>query len=78
MALIKNVSGSDLVVPGLGGRLVVKGAEVDVDPDNVYAYTCQTDNWQPADAAAKKAHSAAVKALTPDEPDSPADTPQEG
>lgn len=52
---IKNVSGEDLLVPWLGGRLVSKGQVVEVREDEVYAFTQQT-NWEPADDEAQAAH----------------------
>jgi len=45
MAKVKNVSGSDLLVPWLGGRLVLAGAVVDVPDEDVESYTCQESNW---------------------------------
>lgn len=63
MAKIKNVSGEDRV---LFGRLVMKDQVVDVDADDVYGLTCQAPNWEPADAEAKKAHNAALKAQVVD------------
>lgn len=62
---IKNVSGEDRIVPHLGGRLVLAGAVVEVPAEDVYAYTCQTPNWEPANAAAQDAHTAAEAALNP-------------
>lgn len=56
MAKIKNVSGEDLIVPGLGGRLILAGAVVDVATEDVHAYTCQESNWAPVDKSATKAH----------------------
>ena len=35
MARIKNVSGEDLIVPGLDGRLVLSGQVVEVDDDDL-------------------------------------------
>lgn len=75
MAKIKNVSGEDRLVPGLGGRLVVAGAVVEVPDEDTYSYTCQTTNWSPADKAAEKAHDAA--APTP-EPSVAPEPPKEG
>lgn len=49
MAKIRNVSGDDLVVPGLGGRLVPKGAVVDVDDAVVESYTVCVALWARAD-----------------------------
>lgn len=60
MAKIKNVSGEDRLVPGLGGRLVLAGAVVEVPDEDAHAYTCQETNWAPADKAATKAHDAAA------------------
>lgn len=45
MAKIKNVSGEDLLVPGLGGRLVLAGAVVEVPDEEAESYTCQESNW---------------------------------
>lgn len=59
MGKVKNVSKQDVHVPALGGRLVVKGAVVEVPDEAVYGFTCQTTNWAPADAATKKVHDAA-------------------
>lgn len=55
MPKIKNITGSDLIVPGLGGRLVLAGQVVEVPTEAVYGYTCQTVSWQPADKAATDA-----------------------
>lgn len=52
---VKNTSGEDRIVPGLGGRLVLAGAVVDVPLEDVYSYTCQS-NWEAHDTAATKAH----------------------
>jgi hypothetical protein len=77
VAKIKNVSGEDRIVPGLGGRLVPAGAVVDVDVEDVYAYTCQEPNWAPVDTEAKAAHKDGVKATT--EPEANAEgAPEEG
>lgn len=54
MARIKNVSGEDLTVPGLGGRLVLAGQIVDVLDDDAEAYTCQTVNWAVAPVVKEK------------------------
>lgn len=59
-AKIKNVSGEDRTVPGLGGRLVVADAVVEVPIEDVYAYTCQGTNWSPANKEAQAAHDAAA------------------
>lgn len=45
MARIKNISGEDLLVPGLDGRLVLAGQIVDVPDEVADAYTCQETNW---------------------------------
>ncbi len=45
MAKIQNISGDDLLVPGLGHRLVVSGAVVEVPDDEADSYTCQTGTW---------------------------------
>lgn len=67
MAKVKNISGRDLIVPALGGRLVVAGAVVEVPDDAVYGFTCQGPNWEPADdetqAVHDKAHAAELEAL---------------
>lgn len=55
MGKIKQASGEDRVVPGLGNRLVVAGAVVEVPDADVYGYT-QQSIWDPVDAAAKRAH----------------------
>lgn len=68
-AKIKNVSGEDRLVPGLGGRLVIAGAVVDVPVEDVYAYTCQEANWSPANKEAQTVHDAAVEANTHNEPE---------
>lgn len=70
MAKVKNVSGEDRTVPALGGRLVTAGATVDVDPEQVYGFTCQEAIWAPADAEAKKAHKAATEPEQVDENES--------
>jgi len=69
MGKIKNVSGEDRTVPGLGGRLVLAGAVVDVPDAAVFTYTCQEANWAPVDKAATRAHEAA----TTTEPAAPAE-----
>lgn len=56
---IRNVSGYDLLVPALGGRLVIAGSAVEVPDDEAASYTCQTGTWHkvnstPAKAAADK------------------------
>lgn len=61
MATIKNVSGEDLIVPALGDRLVSAGQEVDVHPDDVWAFT-QQSIWEPVGKPAKDAHTKGEKA----------------
>lgn len=53
---VKNISGEDLVVGWLGGRLVVATQTVEVPIGDVWSYTQQAETWEPADAPAKKAH----------------------
>lgn len=65
MAKVKNVSGSDFIVPALGGRLVLAGGTADVPDEDVYGYTAQVGNWSPADADAQAVHDAAVAAEAP-------------
>lgn len=55
MAKIKNVSGEDRIVPGLGGRLVVAGAVVEVPEDEAKSYLCQTKVWATAEVKKAKA-----------------------
>lgn len=54
MAKIKNVSGVDLVVPALGGRLVLAGQVVEVPDGLVYGFT-QQSIWDCADEASRAA-----------------------
>lgn len=80
---IKNVSGEARTLGGPAGRFVPKGAAIDVPLDEVYLYT-QQEIWDPADAAAKKAHAeghaayeqrlAADLGPTPEAPAEPANT----
>lgn len=42
---IKNISGEDRLVPGLDGRLVFAGQEVDVPAGDVESYICQESIW---------------------------------
>lgn len=65
MPKIKNVSGQDLILPALGGRLVLKGAVIEVEADAVYGLTCQASNWEAADASAKRAHTDSEQNPTP-------------
>jgi len=55
MPKIRNASGEDRILPWLGGRLVLDGQIVEVDADDVYAYTQQTA-WTPADDDAQAIH----------------------
>lgn len=59
MAKIKNISGEDRRVRTPQGPLVIAGANFEVKPEEVYGFTCQVTNWEPADAEAKKAHNEA-------------------
>jgi hypothetical protein len=78
VAKIRNVSGNDLVVPSLGGRLVLAGQIVDVDDDAVYGFTQQAPNWEPADDATQALHDAeAPVAEEPADPPAAALTPVE-
>jgi hypothetical protein len=45
MSKVKNVSGRDLVVPWLGGRLVFAGQEVEVPAEDLKSYTAQESVW---------------------------------
>lgn len=54
MAQIKNVSGVDRTVPGLGGRLVLAGQVVDVPDEEVESYTSQEPNWAAVKATPAK------------------------
>lgn len=53
-AKVRNVSGEDLTVGWLNGRLVLEGQAVEVPLEDVWAYTSQPGTWEPYDAAAKK------------------------
>jgi hypothetical protein len=68
-AKIKNVSGVDRLVPGLGGRLVMADAVVEVPAEDVHAYTCQESTWAPANKEAQAAHDKAVEANNPNQPE---------
>jgi hypothetical protein len=84
-AKVRNISGEDLLVGWLNGRLVLDGQAVEVPLEDVYAYTQQTQTWEPYDNAAKKAHKEArtrptlerheaeLAALEPDPPAESAD-----
>lgn len=61
MPRIKNVSGEDRIVPYLDGRLVLAGQEVEVAEGDVFAFTSQPTNWEPADSAAQAEHDDEVK-----------------
>ncbi len=53
MAKIRNVSGEDRFVPSLS-RLVMDGQVIEVDPEQVYAFT-QSAIWEAVDKEAKAA-----------------------
>lgn len=53
-AKVRNVSGEDLSVGWLNGRLVLAGQAVEVPLEDVFAYTSQPGTWEPYDPAAKK------------------------
>lgn len=63
MAKIKNISGEDRTVPWLGGRLVADGQVVEVDAEQVTAFTQQEGTWAPADKDAQKQHDAMLKGI---------------
>lgn len=63
MSKIKNTSGESLLVPWLGGRLVLAGAEVEVPAGDVFAYTQQEHTWAPADAEATEIHDGVLSDL---------------
>lgn len=75
MAKIRNVSGNDLIVPSLAGRLVLAGQVVDVDDSDVYGFTQQTTNWEPADKPAQTVHDKTAVLSTPDEARAAEDLP---
>lgn len=60
MAEIRNVRPDHHVT--VNGRLVLRGATIEVPADQVYGYTMQVGNWEPADAEAQAAHDAATQA----------------
>jgi hypothetical protein len=68
VAKIRNVSGNDLIVPSLGGRLVLAGQVIEVAADDVYAFTQQYPNWEPADKPAQTVHAAAEAVSADDTP----------
>lgn len=54
---IKNVSGVDRLVPGLGSRVVFAGQVVEVDDVDADGYLCQPVNWisaEPVKTSEKK------------------------
>lgn len=53
-AKVRNVSGEDLTVGWLAGRLVLAGQAVEVPLEDVFAYTSQPGTWEPYDNTAKK------------------------
>jgi hypothetical protein len=63
VAKIKNVSGEDRTVPWLGGRLVLAGAVVEVEADQVTAFTQQEQTWAPSDKEAQKLHDDMLKGI---------------
>lgn len=50
----KNVSGRDVIVPALGGRLVIAGAEVEFEDDAAAGLEGQEVNWLPAEKKTQK------------------------
>lgn len=54
MAQLRNVSGTDLVVPWLGHRLVRSDEVVDVTVDDALSYLVQPATWAPVDADAEE------------------------
>lgn len=64
MAKIRNTSGEDRLVPALGWVEVKAGAVVEVDDDDLAAYTDQVGIWAPSGAETKKklAHEPAEQA----------------
>lgn len=56
MPKVRNASGENVYVGTLGGRLVLDGAVIEVDADDVYSYT-SSSVWAAADKAAEKATS---------------------
>lgn len=63
MPKVKNITGENRIV---GGHLVLAGAVLEVPAGEVWSYTCQEPNWEPADDDAKAEHEAAVAASQPD------------
>lgn len=81
MAKIRNTHGYDVVVPALGGRLVLDGQIVEVADDLVESFThpsAPSAGWAPSDKAAKDIHAAAVKAAEPTGEDESEPAPEEG
>ena len=77
---IKNISGRDLVVPSLGGRIVFAGQAVPCPLDEVTGFTQQEGTWAPHGKGAQKAHDemlAAIAALLGVEDTTPASIPEE-
>jgi predicted component of type VI protein secretion system len=60
MAAVRNVREDHDVT--VDGRLVLRGATIDVPVEQVYGLTSQVENWQPADDEAQAAHDAASTA----------------
>jgi hypothetical protein len=58
VAKVKNISGEPLLVPALGGRMVLPGQVVDVADEAVYGFTCQKQTWAPVGDEAQAAHDA--------------------
>lgn len=54
MPRFKNVSGHDVIVPVLGGRLVIAGAEVEFPDEAVAGLEGQEVNWLPAEKKSTK------------------------
>lgn len=71
MAKIRNISGQDLIVPSLGGRLVLAGQVVELEADQVYGFTVQGPNWEPVDKQAKAVHDEADAVAAPPAPETP-------
>lgn len=58
MPKVKNISSEPLIVPALGGRMVLPGQVVEVGESDVYGFTCQTETWAPSGDDAQAAHDA--------------------
>ena len=84
MAKIRNVSGEDRFVPSLS-RLVMDGQVIEVDPEQVYAFT-QSAIWEAVDKAAQtadleaeadyQARLAEAEGITPDPEPEPEPEPE--